>query len=145
MKTVLALIDFSDITDRVLAAAAEQARFRQARLYIVHVAPPEADYIGFEPDLHNRDTTADRLRDLHRRVQQHADQLEADDLPVTPLLIQGPVPDKALDEAADLDAALIVVGSHGHSALYDMVVGSVTHAILHRTTRPVLVIPARTK
>jgi len=145
MKTVLALIDFSDITDRVLAAAAEQARFRQARLYIVHVAPPEADYIGFEPDLHNRDTTADRLRDLHRRVQQHADQLEADDLPVTPLLIQGPVPDKALDEAADLDADLIVVGSHGHSALYDMVVGSVTHAILHRTTRPVLVIPARTK
>jgi nucleotide-binding universal stress UspA family protein len=41
-------------------------------------------------------------------------------------------------------AALIVVGSHGRSALREILLGSVTMATLHHAHRPVLVVPHRT-
>jgi nucleotide-binding universal stress UspA family protein len=41
--------------------------------------------------------------------------------------------------AEDLDAGLIVMGSRGKSDLAAILVGSVTHKVLHLTDRPVLV------
>jgi nucleotide-binding universal stress UspA family protein len=46
-----------------------------------------------------------------------------------------------LKEAADLDIDLIVVGSHGHGAMYQLLVGSISEGVLRRSNRPVLVIP----
>ncbi|MBI4621943.1 MAG: universal stress protein [Verrucomicrobia bacterium] len=38
-------------------------------------------------------------------------------------------------------ADFIVMGSHGHTALYDLVVGSTTHGVLRRATCPVVIVP----
>ncbi|MEV0842346.1 universal stress protein [Actinocatenispora sera] len=46
------------------------------------------------------------------------------------------------DCARDADAALVVVGSRGRSAVREILVGSVAVATLHHTHRPVLVVPA---
>jgi len=35
-----------------------------------------------------------------------------------------------------------VVGSHGHGAFYDLLVGSTTHGLLLRASCPVLIVPA---
>jgi len=35
-----------------------------------------------------------------------------------------------------------VLGSHGHTAFYDLLVGSTTHGILLRAKCPVLIVPA---
>jgi nucleotide-binding universal stress UspA family protein len=35
-----------------------------------------------------------------------------------------------------------VMGSHGHTALYDLLVGSTTHGVLMRAICPVVIIPA---
>jgi nucleotide-binding universal stress UspA family protein len=44
-------------------------------------------------------------------------------------------------EAQRLNADMIVVGSHHHGALYNLVVGSVTGDVLKRAKCPVLVVP----
>lgn len=41
------------------------------------------------------------------------------------------------------DADLIVMGSHGHSALRGLLVGSVTHSVLAQTTTPMLILRHR--
>ena len=46
-----------------------------------------------------------------------------------------------LDEANKLNIDLIVVGSHGHGAVYHLMVGSVSQGVLHQSTCPVLVVP----
>jgi nucleotide-binding universal stress UspA family protein len=35
-----------------------------------------------------------------------------------------------------------VMGSHGHTALYDLLVGSTTHGVLMRAQCPVVIVPS---
>jgi nucleotide-binding universal stress UspA family protein len=48
-----------------------------------------------------------------------------------------------LDVADQEDASLIVVGTHGTTAVRDAPLGSVSDGVLHHSLRPVLVVPAR--
>ncbi len=47
-----------------------------------------------------------------------------------------------LAEAADLDAGVIVLGTRGLGGVKSLMLGSVSHAVLHHADRPVLVIPS---
>jgi nucleotide-binding universal stress UspA family protein len=46
-----------------------------------------------------------------------------------------------LSQANELNADLIVMGTHGHGAMYNLLVGSATKAVLKHSTRPVLLVP----
>ena len=50
-----------------------------------------------------------------------------------------------LDVALEQDAKLIVVGTHGATAVTDSLLGSVSSALLHHSEIPVLVVPARSR
>ena len=44
--------------------------------------------------------------------------------------------------ADELDASLIVVGSRGRRRIASLVLGSVSHNVVHQTGRPVLIVPS---
>jgi len=48
-----------------------------------------------------------------------------------------------LDQARKLPADHIVMGSHGHTALYDLIAGSTTTRVLKGAPCPVVVVPAQ--
>ncbi|MDA0181911.1 universal stress protein [Solirubrobacter phytolaccae] len=52
----------------------------------------------------------------------------------------GPIWQAILDVAEDRDAAAIVLGSRGLSGIKSLVLGSVSGAVVHHTTRPTLVV-----
>jgi nucleotide-binding universal stress UspA family protein len=52
------------------------------------------------------------------------------------------IADAIVERARDAGAAIIVMGSHGRSAIGAALLGSVSHAVLHRASVPVLVVPA---
>ena len=48
MKNIILAIDFSESTQRILDNAIEVAKAFSAHLYIIHVAAPNPDFVGYE-------------------------------------------------------------------------------------------------
>ena len=143
MKVILVPVDFSDVTDAVVATAGHLARGFNASLRLIHVAPGEPEFIGYEPGPQTvRDHVAQDHRDEHRRLQAIGEKLKQDGFQATTLLVQGQPPEKILHEAHRAAADLIVMGSHGHGALYHLVLGSVSDAVLRKAPCPVLLVPS---
>lgn len=70
------------------------------------------------------------------------DSLTEQGVNVTAQVFGGLLLKTVLDQIELLDPDLIIMGSHGHGALYHLIVGSVTEGIIKRSARPVLVIPS---
>jgi nucleotide-binding universal stress UspA family protein len=63
----------------------------------------------------------------------------------TPVLLQGPVVEIICETAQAIGADMIVLGSHGHTALYELLVGSVSEGVIRHARLPVTVVPAAGK
>lgn len=138
---ILVGIDFSPGSGLVLVAAAEMAAAFGTRLHVVHAAAPEPSFVGYDRPGggSDRDRRADELSDEHRLLHEAIESIDGVD--VVPLIVMGPTVDVLLDEARKHDAWVIVLGSHGHGRLHDLVMGSTTEAVIRKADRPVLVVP----
>jgi nucleotide-binding universal stress UspA family protein len=146
MKTILVPIDFSDCVPDLTAMAVRLAKAFGARLVLLHVSAPEPEFIGYEPGPQSvRDSIAQQFAELHRRMHNLEALLADEGVAVTALTIQGYPVDKILEQSIKWEADLIVMGSHGHGALYTMLVGSVTEGVMHKSNGPVMVVPHRAR
>ena len=145
MKLLVAL-DLAAATDEIVDNAAVLARKLPAEIWLLHVAEPDPDFVGFEVGPQAvRDSVAEDLRAEHRHVQELADRLKGEGLKAHPLFVQGSTAETILRKANELDADMIVVGSHGRGAMYQLLVGSVSEAVLHSAKIPVLVVPTHNR
>ena len=144
MKKILVAVDFSDVTDSVLEAACAQATATKAMLKVVHVSAPDPAFVGYGAGpIHEIEFRAKTLREEKERLVAMAEKLKERGVEAVAQLIEGPTADVLIREIEDNDFDLLVMGSHGHGALFNLVVGSVTQALLHRSRIPVLVVPSR--
>ncbi len=141
---ILVAVDLSPASEKVVEAAGNVAKLTGAKVYILHVAEPDPDFVGYDagPEV-VRTQVAGEMRREHRDVQALAEKLRGDGLDATALLVQGPTVETTLKEADKLKAELIVVGTHGHGAVYDVLIGSYSAGIIRKSTLPVLVVPIR--
>jgi nucleotide-binding universal stress UspA family protein len=143
MRNILVAVDFSPITERVVKRASELARGLDCHVWLIHAAAPDPDFVGYEAGpVGVRDQVAEELRHEHRELQAHADALRESGLEATALLVQGPTVEMILKEADRLDADLILIGSHGHGAVFRLLLGSISEGVLRRTKIPVMIIPS---
>ncbi|MDX1408252.1 MAG: universal stress protein [Saprospiraceae bacterium] len=143
-KNILALIDFSDVTQRLVDKAGELAGLYDAKCWLVHITAPEPDFIGYDVGpQHERDHRAEELKEEHRQLQALKTALETRGVICDALLIQGDLPHTVLEEAGKLHADLIVLGSHGRSMLYELLVGSVCEYLLKHSKVPLVVVPSK--
>ena len=139
---ILVCVDLSDSTGEILKKIEELCQPLNARIWLLHNAMPEPDTIEFKVDpIEARESLAKKFHQQHRQIQALAERFRKSGIDATALLVHGKTVDTILTEAADLDIDLIVVGSHGHGAMYQFLVGSISEGVLHGSSRPVLVIP----
>ena len=92
------------------------------------------------PDL---DALLSAVREGARRVADEGVELaRAAGFTATPLVVEsaGPVWVGVVDAADEHDVAAIVMGSRGLSGVKSLLMGSVSNAVVHHATRPVLVV-----
>jgi len=148
MGTVLVPVDFSDNSGRLLAAAEAEAARRGAGLHLLHVIEPAAEVAGFETDpemmrLRIGQDLATEERIEGRRLQEIAEGVKGRGLACATQVRFGLPSDEIIAAGKECGAELIVVGSHGHGALYHLFTGSVVNGVLKHTVCPVLVVPLR--
>jgi nucleotide-binding universal stress UspA family protein len=142
IKNILVLVDFQDPKALVVERAASLALAFQAKCWLIHVAAPEPDFIGYEPGpQYVRDERARELRAEHVLLQKLKEWLATLGIESEALLIQGRVAETILTEAEKLHADLLVLGRHKHSTLHEWVIGSVGKEVIRRSEVPVVVVP----
>jgi len=160
MKCLLVPIDFSDVTPPVIDVARRLAKAFGAEIHLIHVrevtaaaTPSTLGYSlagmpelapmsgvpvpGFEPI---PETTAEDEGQKSRLVGWK-EQIAQEGIKVSLHEPTGAVAEEILDQADELNADLIVMGTHGHGAMYDLLIGSATKGVLKHSTRPVLLVP----
>ncbi len=146
MTDVLACLDFSERTEAVAAEAARLATAIGGSLHLLHVAGEEPEIAGYDTDpmgAFTRDDRARQLLDEHHELRELAARLADGGLDVRPVVAIGDTVAVILEEAERTGADYIVVGTHGHGALFHLLLGSVSAALVQHATRPVVVVPVR--
>ena len=139
---LLVCVDLSDSTEIIVKKIEELAKSLSAKVWLLHNAMPEPDFVEFKVDpLAARESLAKKFHVEHRQIQELADRMRKSGVETTALLVHGATVDMILKEASDLEVDMIVVGSHGRGAMYQLLVGSVSKGVLHKSTFPILVVP----
>ena len=161
MKHILVPIDFSDVTPPVINLARQLAKALHAEIHLIHVreltptafaagmwesglagmpepAPvsgvPVPGFDSMSQTIPESDSQKSQLVQWHKEIEQAG-------IKVTMHQPAGAVAEQILNQADALNADLIVMGRHGHGAMYHLLLGSVTEGVLKDVTRPVLLVP----
>jgi len=139
---ILVCVDLSDSTEEILKRIEELCRPLNAKVWLLHNAQPEPDNIAFKVDpIEARESLAKEFHHQHRQLQELAERFRKAGVEAAALLVHGKTVDVILTVASDWDIDVIVVGSHGHGAMYQLLAGSISEGVLQGSSKPVLVIP----
>ena len=142
---LLAALDLATTTPAVLREARSWAHRLSAQLFLLHVAEPDPDFIGYKPGPDTvREAMARKFHREHQQVESAAVELRKDGVDATALLVQGPTAETILQQADSLHVDAILMGTRGHGAVHDLIVGSTSKGVILKSTRPVLLVPHQT-
>jgi nucleotide-binding universal stress UspA family protein len=137
-RNVLVAFDGSAPAERAIVMADELAGRQGARMILVTVLEPVAASqfpTGFEyPSAAEHDAARSQL-------ERQAGELRAKGRQVETQVEIGNPAQMLLDLAGRFEADLIVTGRSGKGAVARVIMGSVTTALLHRTSKPMVVVP----
>lgn len=141
-KNILALLDFSAVTEKVVTRAGDLALFYEAKCWLIHVATPDPEFVGYKVGpQYIRDHRAGVLAEEHHKMQGYKAQLLQKGIDCETLLVQGQINATIEAEIKKLDIQMVVLGSHGRSRIHNLFVGSVCEFMLRNATVPLMVIP----
>lgn len=142
VERIVVGVDGSRPASRALRWALEEAELREVPVTVVHGYTERAFLVhaGLRSDAglerarkvtreHAAEIIDDALQAYEGDTRVPVDQVTSADSPAG-LLLEHAAPD-----------ALLVVGTRGHGAVAQMLLGSVTHQCLHHATGPVVVVP----
>jgi nucleotide-binding universal stress UspA family protein len=141
MKTVLAPIDLSDAAADVTSKACDLAGVLGARLVLLHVVPPPAVINEYAAE--SERLAQDEMNEANRRMGYWKQRLAGTSVDADTVVQYGPPVEMILAEAARTKADYIVMGSHGHGALYHLLLGGTVAAVIQKSRSPVMVVPTQ--
>lgn len=144
MKTILTPIDFSEVSDTVVTASVALAKDIQAKIVLLTVVQPPVFTAEYSALMDNIvEITAIGERTATRQLTAVQERLEKEGLTVETVQYSGAPVVHIAEQAEKSGADYIVMGSHGHTAFYDLLVGSTTHGVLKRARCPVVIVPPK--
>ena len=137
---ILVAIDGSPDADEALKQAIDLAESEHARLTLFSslVMPPAAAYIGAGGGI--AATVAADAEAETGAILRAAVDLVPDHVSASTVLSRAPVRPALISQIRDGAHDLVVMGSRGRGALRSVLLGSVSHYVLHHSPAPVLIV-----
>jgi nucleotide-binding universal stress UspA family protein len=140
--SILTAIDGSPDSDQALTEAIDLAESQHARLTLFSavVIPRPVAYPGVSGDVTEsliRDAEDDAEGILRAALERVPDRVS-----VTTVRSSEPVRPALIDQITTGGHDLVVMGSRGRGAVRSVLLGSVSHYVLHRSPIPVLIVHA---
>jgi nucleotide-binding universal stress UspA family protein len=140
IRHILAPTDFTETSTRAVELALELGRSLAADVTLLHAY--EIPIVGF-PDgaLVATAEVAGRIADVSRTALEAAvDRYKDRGVPVAGMLREGVVYEEIEHAAEEIDADLIVIGTHGRRGIARALLGSVAENVIRTCARPVLTV-----
>lgn len=151
MKKVLVAIDYNPISEKVVNEALKLTDSMEAEICLIHVLADVSYYgtqfptfMGYEgysgmgPDFEMAMEMRKIAEEFLEKAAEHVDHPN-----VTTHLAEGDTGQSILDYAQNWNADLIVMGTHSHSALEKLLMGTVAEKVLEKTKIPVYMVPIK--
>ncbi len=138
-------IDFSDMSNKALDQALEVTNLRAGDVHVVYVEPDMALDPMFAGAFQSAVSAESLLESLRQRAAERVEVVtqQQGKLAVKRVVVhlrKGSAGDEIAQLAADLDADLVVVGSHGRRGVSRLVLGSVAERVSRLARCPVWII-----
>ena len=145
IRRILCPVDFSDYSRRALDHAIAIARWYESTVTGLHVFSPAPvaawgpGPVVFEPIVL---TAVDRER-LLADTKKFIEAETAPGVAIEAVVREGNTAAEIVNQATNMSADLLVIGTHGRSGFERLLLGSVTEKVLRQARCPVLTVPRR--
>lgn len=136
-RRILAAVDGSAYSDKVVEKAIEYARVFAAEIVLVHCHKRYPKLLG-QP--YRDEVIAEIMNKAQATVAPYVDRLAESGVKFVKLAVEEPA-GSMIPLVADTEKCeMIIMGSRGRTNLEGLIVGSVTHRVLHLAKCPILVV-----
>lgn len=139
MKRIIVPIDFSEHSEFALEAAANLAQKYGSELIVLHMLELSNAILTSNGESINEEAVF-YLKLAEQKFDAFLDKPYLEGIKITPIVKHFKVFSEVNDVANELNANLIVMGSHGVSGVKEVLVGSNTEKVVRHSDIPVLVI-----
>jgi nucleotide-binding universal stress UspA family protein len=139
-RKILVPIDFDETSDHAFDRAIRLAEKLGARMTVVHVYGlpvynfPDGSYIP------TAEVTESVRAGAQRQLELYLEKHRSQGVPLDGIVREGRAVDEICAAAAELDADLIVMGTHGRGLLGRALLGSVALGVLRQSPIPVMTV-----
>jgi glycine betaine transporter len=142
-KWILVPTDFSKYSEPAICLALAIAQNMGSELTFIHVWPPEFTFeedFKARTDAHLRRLQEELSAEHLKKLEEFVGKFDARGIKTSCILRSGPPFLEILIAAKELEADLIVMGTHGRSGLASVMMGSVAEKGVRRSHCPVLTV-----
>ncbi len=140
IERILVPVDFSEHARLVLEWAAHLADEHGSRMLLLHVYHLPVEFQQLEGAYLPADFWANVKNDAEQELGVYATELRERGLEVEALVREGYPATVIIDEAESQRADLIVIGTHGHTGLKHLLLGSIAERVVQKAPCPVLTV-----
>ena len=153
MKKVLIALDYDPPAQKIAETGYALAKAMNAAVILLHVVSEAAYYsslnyspiMGYE-GFNNLDMISmENVGELRKAAQDYLDKSKQylNDETIQTVIKEGDFAESILQAATEINADVIVMGSHGRRGLDKILLGSVAEQVLHKSAIPLFIIPTK--
>lgn len=143
LSKIVVAIDFSENSDYAFSYALQLAKDYNAKLYIIHIINEPIDMRGFYLPHITFDQLEMEIEDGAKKMMTKFCSEKVAGFDNFESVVETGIPcDEIVRIAKDLDASLIVLGTHGRTGLDHIIFGSTAERVVRTASTPVLTVRA---